>query len=273
MENEVMTNIEPMQETAAEQVQDASNNAIPVGQDGNASFSDFLADSTGSEESTPEEQTGYYEEQTAPVKEPGYVKKRLDKQAQQYNAQIEELTAKNTQMEEQIARLSEYYYQAQADELVKSGKIRDREMALAYVKSQAGIMPEQKAQQNRDENGRFTSREATEDASVAEQANKLYNQAMTVKNVTGVDVMELYNNDPAIQENVLSGKWDFEDVYRFAGRNNEENSLFTQKRTPSAVRSSNGVDVNSISVRRMSESEYRKLDDFLAKGGKVDMRR
>lgn len=272
MENEVMTNSEPMQETAAEQVQDASNNAMPVGEDGNASFSDFLSDmSEGSEESTPEEQNGSYEEHTAPVKEPGYVKKRLEKQAQQYTSQIEELTAKNSQMEEQIARLSEYYYQAQADELVKSGKIRDREMALTYVKSQAGIVPtqEHKAPQNRDENGRFAS---NEDASVKAKANELYQQAMTIQRVTGVDVMGIYQSDAAVQENVLSGKWDFQDVYRFAGKNTEE-PVNPQRKNPSVVRSSNGVDMNSVSVRKMSDSEYRKMDEYLAKGGKVDMRR
>lgn len=264
MEDQVMTEFEPMEQTSPEQAQDASS--TPVAEDGSASFSDFLS---GDTEGTAVSEEPVEQEAPQTPREPGYVKKRLDKQAAQYTAQIDELNERIASYDKEIARLSEYYYQQQANELVKSGKVRDPEIALAYVKSQAGLEPkqEQVTPQMRDENGRFTS---GENAEIRAQAQSLYNEAMTIQNVTGVDVMAVYNNDPEVRDNVLSGKWTFKDVYDSVVVQKPDGS---SKRVPSAVRSSNGVDLQSVNVRRMSNSEYRKLDDFLAKGGKVDMRR
>lgn len=46
------------------------------------------------------------------------------------------------------------------------------------------------------------------------RAQTLVVQAKTIQRVTGVDVMAVYNADVEVRNHILSGAWDFVDVYK-----------------------------------------------------------
>lgn len=229
------------------------------------SLAEVLGMETGSEDSASDAS------ETVPSgqKEPGYVQKRIDKalkkQAEEMNAQF------NARLEAELAPFREERFERQADELVRSGDFKSRELALEYVKLKGGVSP---VQEKPASNGQNTPANGGEEAAKA-KAQELYNQAKAIKRYTGVDVMAIYNNDPSVKENILSGKWDFDDVYNFSkGRTapDTDDGDSTGRRAPAAVRSSNGVNLGGVNISKMSHSQFAKIDEFLEQGGKIDMR-
>ncbi len=93
------------------------------------------------------------------------------------------------------------------------------------------------------------------------RAQALVVQARTIQRLTGVDVMSLYNADVEVRNHVLSGAWDFVDVYK---------SMNLSPAPPAPVRTANG-GVGTLNVNAMTQSQFVKLNELLKMGGTVAM--
>ncbi len=94
------------------------------------------------------------------------------------------------------------------------------------------------------------------------RAQTLVVQAKTIQRVTGVDVMAVYNADVEVRNHILSGAWDFVDVYK---------SMNLSPAPPAPVRNANGVELGQLNVNAMTESQFVKLNDLLKMGGTIAM--
>lgn len=200
-----------------------------------------LAEVIGEEQ--PQEQVPVAEEKP---KDAGWIKTRIEKGIAKAEERI------RAEYEAKYAPLQEAYLNQEADRLVASGKISDKEMALDYLKR--GGTVQKPVEQPRDEQGRFTTKQETN-----QRANALYQQAETIKAITGVNVMAMYNTDPAVKQKILDGEWDFKDVYEAS----------KAVKAPVPVRSSNGVSIGNTSVANMSDAQFEKLEEALRRGARV----
>ena len=224
----------------------------------------------------PEQQqdNGQQSTQEQPAKsEPGWMRKKMD--AAVSKALQEQETRLRAEFAASLEPLRESMYERQADALVASGEIKTKEMALKYVKAMAGIPssePDQKPQnqQPRTPDGRFASnqQQAEPDAETKARARFLAAQADKIKNSRGLDVAALFQTDPDVKDKVLSGEWDFYDVAEAMNQ--------PKRRVPSPVRSSNSAmlsDSMADAIMNMSDAQFDRLNENLAKGKVYDMRK
>ena len=209
-------------------------------------------------------------------KEPGWMRKKMD--AAVSKALQEQETRLRAEFAKSLAPIYESMYERQADDLVASGQIKSKEMALKYVKAMAGITstssePDQQPKtqtQPRTPDGRFASsqQQQTEpDAETKARAHILAAQADKIKSSKGLDVAALFQTDPEVKEKVLSGEWDFYDVAEAMSQ--------PRRRVPSPVRSSNSAmaAVDSNAVANLSDAQFDQLLKNLSEGKVYDMRR
>lgn len=182
-------------------------------------------------------------------KEPGYVRKRID--AAVAKALQEQEQRLRAEFDQTLAPIRESVYERQADALVSSGEFKSKETALEYVKLKNGVSVSATPQQ-RDEKGRF----AQEDPVARARANLLSEQAEKIRANRGLDVIGAYNNNPEIQQKVLSGEWDFYDVA----------DNIKQQRVPAPMRSTNGASVSGVSIAQMTDAQFEQLQKNLAAG-------
>ena len=208
-------------------------------------------------------------ENTIPQKEPGWYKDRAAKDRAKWEA---ENNAKMAPILSQLAQLQEYRIGVEADKLVASGKISDRDIAMEYLRNKEGVPAPAATAPQRDERGRFVSpnnpalmREVPSDLQT--RANELYAQAKTLQKVSGVDVIGVYRSNPAYAEKVNSGEWDMADVLMAA-----QSVPAQQMRAPTPVRYPNGIGLGEVSVRGMTDEQFALLNEALAKGRTIDMR-
>lgn len=179
---------------------------------------------------------------------PGWIKRRIEEGVRRETAALERRLRE--EYEEKLRPLREAAMDAQADQLVRQGEFRSRERAVEYLRLKSGI-----AQPPAGEGVRI-------------RAQALFSQAKAIHELAGVDVLALYQNDPAVRNRVLSGEWDFMDVLRGTGGQAEG------PRTPPApVRSANGGAGGAPDVRRMSAGELRRMNEALMRGETFDLRK
>ena len=208
-----------------------------------------------------------------PAQEPGWFQGRLQKERAKWDADHQ---AAMNAMQAQVNELREYRIGQEADKLVASGKIADREMAMDYLRSKEGIpAPTTPAATTpaRDERGRFVSNPNTTapteiPADIQQRANELYAQAKTLQKVSGVDVLGVYRANPEYMERVNSGEWDMADVLKASQQTGAAPSLTA----PAPVRSPNGNGIGSVNFRNMTAEQFNKVNEALSRGGKIDMR-
>lgn len=100
------------------------------------------------------------------------------------------------------------------------------------------------------------------DAAVRDRAQFLWNQAETIKRLTGVDAMALYQQaDAETQRKVARGELDFADL---AAQGQDD----TKKRTPPVVRASGG-GVQTKKLSDMTGDDFRRVDDYVKGGGVI----
>lgn len=201
-------------------------------------------------------------------KEPGWMKHRIGAAV---NKAVAEAEARiRAEYEAQLAPLREAQLEREADALVAAGTIKDRDIALEYVRNKKG-MPQQTpatpATPARDERGRFVAQ--PDNAAVQQRANMLVAQADNIKQATGVDVMALYNTDPDVRSRILSGEWDFTNVLTMAQVQTTTDPAPTAP--PAPVRSANGLGMGGASFRRMSSEQFAKVNEMLESGVKLNM--
>lgn len=206
-----------------------------------------------------------------PAKEPGWIRQRVDKAV---SKAVRETEARmQAQFEATLAPIRESVWERQADALVASGEFKTRDRALEYVRLKGGVMtqpvqpePQQPATQPRDAQGRFTApapqQQPANDPVIAARAQMLSQQADKIKARQGLDVMQAFNQDESIRQQVLSGNWDFYDVA----------DALREGRMPSTVRSANGASAGATAIANMSEAQFQKLQENLAAGKIYDAR-
>lgn len=235
-----------------------------------------LSDILGEAEQSSQPEQGEAEkaepQQQKAQTEPGWIAKRV-------NAAVEKATRAaesriRAEYEQQLAPLREAQREREAEKLVADGKIADKALALEYLRLKGGepaqIDSEAEKPAARDAHGRFAARETNPadtqpPVEIAQRAEKLYAQAQTIKSLNGVDVLEIFNSDPEVKLRVSSGEWDFLDVAKAAQDK-------ASGRIPAPVRSANGVALGGANIARMSDKQFSKLDEMLARGDKINMR-
>ena len=188
-----------------------------------------------------------HEEQ--PKQDAGWFRQRIDKAVSKAVADAEaRLTAK---YEAQLAEFAEERIERQAQELVDNGEFKSLDTAKEYLTLKSGRQPKVVEKQ-----------EPEIDPTIQAKADFLANQAHKIKSSRGVDVMAAYNEDPQIQQRIASGEWDFYDVADF----------LTKRNPPSPARSSNGAHTERTSISKMTDKQFRALQDNLAHGKKYNLR-
>ncbi len=200
-----------------------------------------------------------------PTKEPGWIKKRID--AAVAKALKENEQRMNDEFEAKIRPFREAEMNRQAEELVTKGVIKDKDMALEYLKLKGGMnvsapATEQPKEIARDAQGRFAPKQQEAqpqnetDGEVRFRANMLAAQANKLQQ-RGLDVKAVYENNPEIRRRVLSGEWDFYDVAE----------AMTTRNVPQPVRQPNGAGFGGgIDITSMTDEQFAKLNANLAKG-------
>ena len=102
----------------------------------------------------------------------------------------------------------------------------------------------------------------TDDMQLKLRAQELIAQAMTIRAVVNVDVLAVYNTDAEARARILSGEWDFIDLYK---------AMKPAPTPPAPVRSANG-GAGALNVNGMNDQQFQKLNEMLSRGAKVDMR-
>ena len=209
-------------------------------------------------------------EQTSrpPNKEPGWVKKRIDSALQKElpNLVAAEVAKVKAEYEAQIKPLREAQLARDADELVKQGEFRSKDIALEYLRMKQGLPVQAPVTPTASPRAEAEAREA--DAvppDIRARAARLMDQAEYAKKIDGIDPLAIYHSDPEVQRKVNSGQWDFTDVVMAAKGQTAS--------PPSPIHSSNAALPQKRGPLELSSKELQTLNENLRKGVKVDMRR
>lgn len=199
-----------------------------------------------------------------PAKEPGWVKKRIESALEK---RLPELLAAErekirAEYDLRLKPLLEAQMERDAADLVAQGEFKSKDRALEYLRLKQGvpIPPSVPSEAPRNERGQFVK----PDPEVRERAARLFAQAEYALEMDGIDAMEIYRTDAEVARKVNSGEWDFKDVVR---------AVKAAQSVPPPIRSSNAAMPQKRGPMDLSKEEFRKLNDNLAKGVKVDMRR
>lgn len=213
-------------------------------QDDSLDIADVLNDS--------EEQPGEEEPQgTSGQKEPGYVRSRIDKAVAKAIAETEARMQAN--FEQQIAPYREHMLEMEAQDLVRTGKVKDLDTARELVRYRQGQPQPERQEQPRNEQGQYTSnQEPSRDPATQARIDMLEYQAKKIKDQRGVDVIEEFRTNNKVKQKLVSGEWDFYDVADYMSGKN--------KRAPAPMRSPNGASgANRTAIENMSDEQFDRL--------------
>ena len=215
-----------------------------------------------------EEESAKADEQ--PVKqgtsEPGYVQKRIDKAvARALAAERENIRA---EYEQQFAPLKERLIEMDARDLVQRGVVKDMETAKELVRYRQG-QPRQEqepASQPRQQNGQYAQKS---DPVQEAQINLLTQQAVKIRNRTGVDVIAIMDSDPDIKDGIVSGEIDFYDVLEKA----QKEPAQAKRKAPAPMRSPNGATGHSPNaIESMSDEQFRRMEKKISEGARYALK-
>jgi len=192
-------------------------------------------------------------------KEPGYVQGRISKAVDKALAEAEaRFTAQMEAMEARYAPIMERMMEMDAQELVRSGKVKDLETAKELVRYRHGVSAapaaETKTEQPRQTNGQFAPKEdPVAAAKVNAQIDMLKHQADRIKANGGPDVIAEFQSNPEIKRKVIAGEMDFYEV--------AEQMRSSRKKPPAPTRSPNGVNGQiKGTIMSMSDKAFAELE-------------
>lgn len=171
---------------------------------------------------------------------------------------------------ERIAKHETENLKREAKEFAQKHNMSE-ELAFKYLSLEKGSPV---AEQPRDNGGRFASRESETQAAggtdVRARAVALMTQAeayekMSNGAVTRDQILDMYQNDPDVQQKVASGEWDFTDVGKHLSS--------PQKRAPKVTRSASNGQINTSYFSGMSDADFAKFDEKIRMGAVFDARR
>ena len=246
----------------SQETEPVADDALPEGlveevEDETQSIDEFLDGETEEEQQPAEEPKA----ETQGSSEPGWIKKRVDKAVQRAVAETE--SRMRAEFERQMAPIRARMVEDEANELVRSGKVKDLETALELVRYRQGQeQPSEQPQQSRNDKGQFTSKD---DPAVSARINMLSHQADRIRERSGVDVIAEFNKNPDIKQKVISGEMDFYDV--------AEAMRKPKKKAPSPMRSPNGANgYQQNAIDSMSDEQFAKLEKRLREGARITQR-
>ena len=213
-----------------------------------------------SEEGQPEEETP--KEEQASSSEPGWIKKRVEKAVSKAVAETE--ARMQAMFDEQMAPLRAKMLEDEAKELVRTGAVKDLELAKELVSLRQGH-PVQKVeqQQPRNEKGQYAS---SGDAAVQARIRMLQHQAESIEKKGGPDVRAEFTNNEEIKMKVISGEMDFYDVAEYLKDNKP-------KKAQAPVRSPNGASGSRPNaIAEMSDAQFKRMEDNISKGARYSLR-
>ena len=175
--------------------------------------------------------------------------------------------------EERLARYERLELEAEAKRLAQE-KNMPEDIALEYLsmKKGQGMQVDAPAQQPLHEDGRFASRVAeTTPSGAQERAAALMAQAEAFEKssrgeISRDAILEAFENDSQVRGKVASGEWDFTDVGLYLMDR-------PAQRAPRAVRSPNGGAIKASNFETMSDEDFARFSERVAKGGTFDARR
>ena len=211
---------------------------------------DDQGESTEEEQAQPEDRQP--DQQT--VKEPGYVRKRIDAAVAKARAEYEK----------ELAPIRERLLEMDAKELVASGKIKDLDTAKEYLRLKQGLPAPsiEEPSQPRNANGQFASQQKTgDDAATMARIDMLKHQAQQIQKNQGVDVIKVFNSDPKVKQRIIAGEADFYDIAA-------EMSQPKRGKPPAPMRSPNGAATNQPAndIMNMSSEQFNRLVKRIQEG-------
>ena len=220
-------------------------------QDDSLSLEDMLSDDGAGkpEDEQPQSAGGQ--------KEPGYVRQRIDKAVQKAIAETE--ARLNAQFEAQMAPYREQMLNAQAQELLASGKVKDLETARELVRYRQGQPQTQPAESQ-------NAGQAQPSEAAQERLRMLQHQADRIKASGGPDVIAEVRDNEAIKQKIINGEMDFYDVAEQLKQNG-------RRKPPSPMRSPNGASGNQKTpIDSMSDEQFNRLVKRVQGGARYSSR-
>ena len=192
--------------------------------------------------------------------EPGYVQKRIEKAlARERESMRANIMA---EIEAQYAPIKERLLDMEAQDLVKTGQVKDLEIAKELVRLRQGIPAKEENPQPRNSQGQFAPKENPADV---ERIRMLKHQADRIKADTGLDVIAEWNSNEEVKRAVINGEMDFYDVAKQMQK--------PKKRPPSPMRSPNGANaMNPNAIDNMSDAAFEKMDKRISEGARYTLR-
>lgn len=256
---------------------DAAQGQMQEADDGAQALSEALAEFAGDTDAatSDEEASSDGEQEQAQEKQPAVdkgLKGRLNQVERRGYARGQQEAraaweAERAVYEAKLAKYAEMELQQEAKKLAADENISEA-IAIRLLRAERGMpaKPQEESKpeaQPRGTDGRFVARQQeapAADNTAHVRAEMLMAQAETIRKATGVDVLEIFQNDADVKRKVASGEWDFADVAA-------QQAQTSRKRAPSVVRSPNSTGgVMGKSIQNMSSAEFEKLDDMLSRG-------
>ena len=198
--------------------------------------------------------------------EPGWFRKRWDKEVGKLTDQIR--AEVRSEYEAQLAPMRERMLEMDAQDLVKSGKVKDLETARELVRLRSGQpagaspAPAEPPRQNRQQAPRQTAQDGPDPATSA-KIKMLQHQADRIKAAGGPDVIAEFRNNDEINAKVVSGEMDFYDVADYLRQKP------SRKNPPSPMRSPNGVNGQIKSaIMSMTDKQFEMLEKKVQEGAR-----
>ena len=189
--------------------------------------------------------------------EPGWIKKRVGAAVDKAIRETEQRI--RAEYDAKLAPLMERMLEQDAQELVRSGQVKDLETAKELVRYRQGQSQPVQTEQPRNEKGQFAQKTSTTDMT----ADFLARQAQKIKQNKGVDVMAEFNNNEETRQKVLSGEWDFYDVADSIAEKK------ASRKAPPPMRSSNGASgAEKSAIASMTDEQLERLDKRLDGGAR-----
>ena len=198
--------------------------------------------------------------------EPGWFRKRWDKEVGKLTAQIRNEI--RSEYEAQLAPMKERMMEMDAQELVRTGKVKDLETAkelVRYRQGQPAPAAQTKTEQPRQPNGQFASAN-DEDPATSARIDMLRHQANRIKANGGPDVIAEFQNNEDIKQQVISGEMDFYDVA-------EHMKQAKKRRPPAPTRSPNGASgSNPNAIDTMSDEQFDRMERKIKEGARYSLK-
>jgi len=240
MEDETMVN-----EAAETEEEELQEEVVEESEDDSEALEAAIAEDSNQseEEQTPSQGTR---------QEPGYVKSRIEKAVARAVAETEARMQAN--FDRQLAPYREQMITMEAQDLVRSGKVKDLETAkeLVRYRQNAPQAAPEATPQNEPSNER--------DPETSARIDLLSHQADRIKEKTGLDVISVFMNDEDVKARIVSGEWDFYDV--------AEAMQKPKKKAPSPMRSPNGASgFQPNAIDSMTDEQFERMEKNIKNKG------